>query len=446
MGTINPDEGFIQNGLSERSCTGASLLTTEPVGFCLAGGTTETTISFGGRREFSDVTDFIVYIFRFSFSIAIALAVIMILVSGIQWMSSGGNSSIIEDAKKRILNTVLGLFLLSMSYVLLDTINPALVRLRPLDIYLLNPIELAPEFCRDIRETPLLFAATRPGSDELLPLSSINTSQTVSKERAQCGDQFYIQNAGEQTCRGDLCTSPQGSFCAPKIVNNDISTSEYECTLDFRANISLDIFGLASTRLDTIGGNIVAPFFIDGTTLLFEKIWIGDNAYPILFCKENFGPNTVVISKIDRPDISFRKNIIPGNNSLISQDVYSNYFLSIENINNTMQNIDCNNNQELLGFAIHIDLNGNLNTPFISWDNFEQSLIRTYTALTGNYVSLIRSYFESDTMSWYIGANGIGSFDIENINLERNLFQKNGRYSNIFRYNINTNEFNMSEN
>lgn len=58
------------------------------------------------------------------------LAVFMIIVAGFQWVTAYGNPSRIEDARDRIYMAILGLILAFASWLILNTINPALVELK----------------------------------------------------------------------------------------------------------------------------------------------------------------------------------------------------------------------------------------------------------------------------------------------------------------------------
>ncbi len=73
-------------------------------------------------------------IYRYLVVFAGLLAVIIIIISGIQWSASGGNSGTIESAKNRIIGALTGLGLAVGSYIILYTINPELVAFRSLKI------------------------------------------------------------------------------------------------------------------------------------------------------------------------------------------------------------------------------------------------------------------------------------------------------------------------
>ncbi|HEY9583034.1 MAG TPA: pilin [Candidatus Paceibacterota bacterium] len=66
--------------------------------------------------------------YKYALSITVALAVIMIVIGGVQYTISWASPSAKGDAKNRILSAIGGLVLALASYLILQTINPALVR------------------------------------------------------------------------------------------------------------------------------------------------------------------------------------------------------------------------------------------------------------------------------------------------------------------------------
>ncbi len=136
------DEGFI-SGISAGKCVGNTTGKEEDeLGKCLPAGKTKTSISFGGRSEFANVGDFILVMYKYLLAVASILAVIVIIVAGVQWTVSGGNSEMISSAKKRIGGALIGLFIGYMSYFILNTINPALVSFRLPQVFLIRPIAM----------------------------------------------------------------------------------------------------------------------------------------------------------------------------------------------------------------------------------------------------------------------------------------------------------------
>ena len=58
-------------------------------------------------------------------------SVLVIIFAGFQWMTGAISPPQVEDAKKRIRSAVFGLILALLSFLILKTINPDLISLRP---------------------------------------------------------------------------------------------------------------------------------------------------------------------------------------------------------------------------------------------------------------------------------------------------------------------------
>ena len=71
-------------------------------------------------------------LFRFGLSAVGITAFATILLGAIEYTASAGNSSRQQDAKDRIQSAIYGVVLLLFSYILLSTINPKIVELKPL--------------------------------------------------------------------------------------------------------------------------------------------------------------------------------------------------------------------------------------------------------------------------------------------------------------------------
>lgn len=84
---------------------------------------------------------FIFSIFKYLIYLSAIVAVIVITFSGFQWVSAGGNPSKISDAKNRIISALTGLFLCFASILILGTINPDLINIKPLVLENISRIE-----------------------------------------------------------------------------------------------------------------------------------------------------------------------------------------------------------------------------------------------------------------------------------------------------------------
>ncbi|MEK9186340.1 MAG: hypothetical protein AAB885_02005 [Patescibacteria group bacterium] len=91
---------------------------------------TETgKIQYPDLNTITDPAKLVLTIFQFAMGAAGILAIGMIVFGGIQYTVSAGNPAMQKDARDRILNAIYGVALLSGSFLILNTINPKLVKL-----------------------------------------------------------------------------------------------------------------------------------------------------------------------------------------------------------------------------------------------------------------------------------------------------------------------------
>ena len=148
----------------------------------------------------------------------------MIIFAGVQWITSGGNSEAITKSKKRIGGAVIGLFIAYMSFFILNTINPALVKLRLPQVYLFRPFTMMPEFCSEVEESKegkvkFMLAA---GTDKKNERAEIKINNAVGKsegykwsykespEMFWCAKRFFAESGGQTSCWGDYCEVVEG--------------------------------------------------------------------------------------------------------------------------------------------------------------------------------------------------------------------------------------------
>ncbi|MFA7245305.1 MAG: D-alanyl-D-alanine carboxypeptidase family protein [Candidatus Magasanikbacteria bacterium] len=78
--------------------------------------------------------EYIATVYKYSIVVISLLAVIVIIISGITIVASGGNTDILNTAKKRIVASVISIIVATTSYTLLYLINPNLVNFKSLKI------------------------------------------------------------------------------------------------------------------------------------------------------------------------------------------------------------------------------------------------------------------------------------------------------------------------
>lgn len=107
----------------------------EGLGYCYAKpATVDLQVPIGELKQSVPLNKYIPAIYNYMVSIVSIIAIVMIMVGGLRYLTAGGNPSAVTSAKETILGAVIGLFLTFGSYILLQTINPALVQLKMPDI------------------------------------------------------------------------------------------------------------------------------------------------------------------------------------------------------------------------------------------------------------------------------------------------------------------------
>lgn len=92
----------------------------------------KTLVGKGGQSTL--LGQYIEGIYNYSLGIGGILAAIVLMGGGVMWLVSGGNQAKIGQAKDIILGSIVGLGLLFSAYLLLNTINPALLDMKPISI------------------------------------------------------------------------------------------------------------------------------------------------------------------------------------------------------------------------------------------------------------------------------------------------------------------------
>ncbi len=223
-------DGFVSNASVAPCNSGTG---DDQWGRCLPAGVSKTEIDFGGKSTFANIGIFILSMYNYLVTVASIVAVIMIIVAGLQWVTSGGNSEAISSAKHRIGGAVVGLFIAYMSYFILNTINPNLVNFRIPQVWLVRPQNLIPQYCSDIPnysnlKYAYLFDADKEDSP-LPPLEQI--SYKTIKEHSNnlcCGCVFLPDVGGTAKCLGDFCA--QGENNTNRVcVRDSVNVNPFNC-------------------------------------------------------------------------------------------------------------------------------------------------------------------------------------------------------------------------
>lgn len=113
--------------------------------FCYPVLAAEYPIIGGININSSEVTasQFITYLFYIITALGSFLGVVLLIIAGLEWVSAYGDAKVINSAKKKIAAVFTGLAVLFTSYIIINTINPAILNVNIDDISSgYTPIEL----------------------------------------------------------------------------------------------------------------------------------------------------------------------------------------------------------------------------------------------------------------------------------------------------------------
>ena len=221
------DEASVKSGFkhtpeSIKSCGGKSIKRKGKdinVGFCLAAGSIETKIKIGGRAQFDDIVDFIIYIHQYAIIVGGILAMIVVIVAGFQLTASGGNSAIIGSAKKRIAGAITGVIILVLSFTILQSINPKTLELVLPKIWLLQGVAISPLKCDETIESDLIYKLVAKQKEYLSLIKkpkewqdaikavhddTENKIDKIAPKKTACGDR-YTHKGIAASCMGTEC-------------------------------------------------------------------------------------------------------------------------------------------------------------------------------------------------------------------------------------------------
>ena len=115
----------------------------------ITGSTTVSSADKDGYLVSSLIARYITAIYDYGISVAGILAAIMLMAGGVIWLTSGGDSGKVEQAKKIIIGSITGIFILFSAYIILNTINPALVKMQGVPLIIPKNITFFKVTCCD---------------------------------------------------------------------------------------------------------------------------------------------------------------------------------------------------------------------------------------------------------------------------------------------------------
>ena len=81
-------------------------------------------------------------IYNYALAIISILAAIVLMGGGLMWLTSGGDSGRVTKAKEMIIGSLSGLVIIFCAWIILNTVNPELLKLKSIDSVVINKITM----------------------------------------------------------------------------------------------------------------------------------------------------------------------------------------------------------------------------------------------------------------------------------------------------------------
>ena len=138
------------------------------------------TVSFGSEKGLW-IGEYISGIYKYAIGIVGILAAIVLMWGGLMWLTAGGNTGQVSEAKEWIKASLTGLLIALSSYLILYTVNPDLLKFSSLDVTTIKKIN--PEATSSLKASA--------GRGLKYAGSNISTADNLKNEN---DGQLYTQN------------------------------------------------------------------------------------------------------------------------------------------------------------------------------------------------------------------------------------------------------------
>lgn len=167
----------------------------------------------GGVTKIQGINTYIVTVFRYMISIIAVTTAIMFIYGAFQYLI-GSAIETINKGKKVMVDAVVGMLLILGSVTILRTINPELLTLNPIKVYMINTVQFVEAaYCSELDEDlRLADAGVPPSLKSFEDVSSKEGAFSVSPKRAACGHKYYVKGSIGEPCEGDYCEK-SGEVC-----------------------------------------------------------------------------------------------------------------------------------------------------------------------------------------------------------------------------------------
>lgn len=203
--------------------------------------------SFKDETTTAPLAEYIRWVYKYLIGIVGIMATVMLMFGGFRWIMGAADSGAISEAKSTIASSLVGLTLVVTSYLILATVNPALVNVKPREIASVGALGccgvnagcgfgvtknectavkgkfIAEGFC--VRSTCMSYEDSKNARDTILAQEAQEISRTNTKADDECKKNYGTYIPAEWSA--DYNCQPTGIDA----VNSSRSNARFICCI-----------------------------------------------------------------------------------------------------------------------------------------------------------------------------------------------------------------------
>jgi len=170
---------------------------------------------------------YVVYFFYLAMSLGSVLVFIVLVMAGVDFVTAGGEPAKITEGKKKIMSAIVGLIVLFSSFLILNSINPALLKIE------LEKVE-CPSGISIVKQT-----TDGKKVDDCITTTMTNIEGNIIETKAWAFSGCLLKEAY-------LCTQPDFKGTCTKV--SDAKSQDYTCQPDYQFTDSTSLSGIKSIK------------------------------------------------------------------------------------------------------------------------------------------------------------------------------------------------------
>lgn len=178
-----------------------------------------------GRMNSDLLAKYVQAIYNYGMGIVGILAAIVLMAGGVLWLTSSGSADKIGQAKELIFGSIIGLVLLLGSWIILNTVNPDLLKLKTISLTVIKKINLV---CCEYQDKDGNSAVGMLGDEDCTEKNGKVYKNTSDPTRpTDTGSSYYPDETTKKCVLPGCCVTvsknSQHTFC--------YNTTEFQCRM-----------------------------------------------------------------------------------------------------------------------------------------------------------------------------------------------------------------------